>query len=69
MTRKPKNDILKKVIDFFEIVNFLKRKRKEIHKMRTSMEKVKPEWSYFCMSWKNDQRKSYFKETLLYVTQ
>ena len=37
--------------------------------MRTSMEKVKPEWSYFCMSWKNDQRKSYFKEILLYVTQ
>lgn len=35
--------------------------------MRTSMEKVKPEWNYFCMSWKNDQRKSYFKETLLYV--
>ena len=37
--------------------------------MRTSMEKVKPEWNYFCMSWKNDQRKSYFKETLLYITQ
>ena len=35
--------------------------------MRTCMEKVRPESNHFCMSWKNHQRKSYFKGVLLVV--
>lgn len=37
----------KRWLNFFEIVNFLGRKRKEMCKMRTSMEKVRPEANKF----------------------
>jgi len=50
-------------LNFFEIVNFLEQKRKEICKMRTSVEKVRPESNNFACLGKIIKEKAISKES------
>lgn len=67
LTRKLKNDILKKVIELFWNREFFRTKKKGDMQNADKCGKGKTRIEQFCMSWKNNQRKSYFKGVLLLV--
>lgn len=68
LTRNLKNDILKKVIELFWNREFFRTKKKGDVQNADKYGKGKTRSKQICMSWKNHQRKSYFKVVLLVVT-